>query len=82
MDVPEETSGATRKQHWNKDRNLRKRLPLGSKRASGRIYKKALVLEIVKRRVELSVRIQKVSDRTLVEGSGPSGTKKMPPTTA
>jgi hypothetical protein len=41
-DVQEEASGATRRQQWNKG------LRLESKRTSSRIFRKALMLKIMK----------------------------------
>jgi hypothetical protein len=48
-----------------RDRDLKEQLCLGSERTSGRIFRKALMLEIMKRRMEPSVRIRKMNVRTL-----------------
>jgi hypothetical protein len=50
------------RQQWNKGRKLKRQLRLGSEKTSGRMFGKALVLEIVKQRVEPSVRIRKMND--------------------
>jgi hypothetical protein len=43
--------------HCIRNRDFKEQLPLGSERTSGGIYRKALVLEIVKRIAGSSVRI-------------------------
>jgi hypothetical protein len=47
------------------DQDLKEQLHLGSERTSGRIFRNALVLEIMKQRLKPSVRIRKVNVRTL-----------------
>jgi hypothetical protein len=49
--VREETSRETGRHEWNKEPRFKKQLHLGSERTSSGVYWKALVLEIVKRRV-------------------------------
>jgi hypothetical protein len=51
--------------------DLKEHLRLGSERTIGGIYRKAIVLEMVKRRVEPSVRIKKMSNWTLWRGRPP-----------
>jgi hypothetical protein len=65
-------------QPLHKNRDLKEQLRLGSERTCGRIFRKALVLEIVKRRVEPSVRIRKMNVRTLWRGQSPPKRKKRP----
>jgi hypothetical protein len=55
--------------------DLQDQLRLGSERTSVRIFKKAVLLEIVKRRVE-PVRIRKISELDIVEASTPSEKKE------
>jgi hypothetical protein len=57
-------------------RDLKEQLHLGSERTSGRIFRKDLVLEIVKRRVETLLRIRKRNVRTLWRGRSPPKRKK------
>jgi hypothetical protein len=64
-EVREEASGETGRQPWHRNRDLRQQLHLGRKRTSGGIYRKALVLEIVKRIAGSSIRIWKMRDWTL-----------------
>jgi hypothetical protein len=51
--------------HGIRNRDFKEQLRLGNERTSGGIYRKALVLKIVKRTAGSSVRKQKMSDRTL-----------------
>jgi hypothetical protein len=55
--------GETGRQPWNRD--FKEQLHLGSKRASGWIYRKALVLKIVKRMAGSSVMMRKMRDWTM-----------------
>jgi hypothetical protein len=64
-----------------RDGDLKEQLRLGSERTSGGIFRKALVLEIVKRRVEPSVRIRKMNVRTLWRGFPPPPPKMKEETT-
>jgi hypothetical protein len=54
----------TRQEGSNRIRGggLKKQLSLGSEKTSGRIFGRALVLEIMNQKVELSVRIRKMSE--------------------
>jgi hypothetical protein len=51
--------------------DLKEQLCLGSERTSSRIFRKAVMLEIVKGRVKSSVRFQKMSEWTLWRGQSP-----------
>jgi hypothetical protein len=59
-----------------RDRDIKEHLRLGNERTSSRIIRKALVLEIVKRGVEPSVRIEKMNVGTLWMGRPPPKRKK------
>jgi hypothetical protein len=59
-----------------RDCDLKEQQHLGRERTSGRTFKKALMLEIVKQRVELSVRIWKMNVRTLWRGRPPLKLKR------
>jgi hypothetical protein len=54
-----------------RDRDLKEQLCLRIKRTSSRIFRKALMLNIMKQRVKPSVKIQKMSDWTLWRGQPP-----------
>jgi hypothetical protein len=58
-------SGDTERHQWNKDSRLKKQLCLRSERTSGRIFRKTSGLEIVRRIAGSSIRIPKMSVRTL-----------------
>jgi hypothetical protein len=68
MDTQEETTGTPVMQQWNKGLRLKEQLCLRSKRTSSRTFRKGLVLEVMKQRVESSVRIRKISDWTSRRG--------------
>jgi hypothetical protein len=75
------TFGRRRRAHPECDRGIRNRdfkeqLRLGSKRTSARIYRKAFVLEIVKRAVRISSGLRKVRDWTLWRGRPPPNGKR------
>jgi hypothetical protein len=53
------------------DRDLKEQLCLGTGRTFSRIFRKALVLEIMKREVKPSIRTQKMNLRTLRRGQTP-----------
>jgi hypothetical protein len=59
-----------------RDRHFKEQLRLGSERISGGIYRKALVLEIVKRIARSSVTIIKMRDWTSWRGRFPLKRKK------
>jgi hypothetical protein len=48
MDVRKETSGETRRQQWNKGLRLKRAASSWKREDIGRIFRKALVLEIMK----------------------------------
>jgi hypothetical protein len=54
-----------------RDRDLKEQLRLGIERTSCRIFRMALMLEIVKRRIEPSDRIRKMNVRTFWRGLPP-----------
>jgi hypothetical protein len=60
-----------------RNRDLQEQLRLGSKRTSGGIYRKAHVLEIVKRIARSSVRMWKVRDWIFWRGWPPPKRKKI-----
>jgi hypothetical protein len=59
-----------------RNRGLKQQLYLGNMRAFNKIYRKTLGLEIMKRAIEISSRLQKVRDRTLKRGEPPPKWKK------
>jgi hypothetical protein len=77
-DVREETREQPEGGNGIRGRDLKEQLRLGSERISCRFFRKVLVLEIMKPRVEPSVRIRKMSVRISWKGRPPPKGKKRP----
>jgi hypothetical protein len=59
-----------------RNRDFKEQLRLGNERTTSVIYRKTIMLEIVKRAVRISSRMRKVTDWTLWRGQPPPKTKR------